>query len=64
MISWHFKGTAEARVLKGRAVEMQQLIDANLWDDASGIYVNKVPDGSFYRRVAPTSFYAMQTGGR
>ena len=42
---------------------MQQLIDANLWDEASGIYVNKVPDGGFYRRVSPTSFYAMQTAG-
>jgi len=50
-------------VLLKRATTMKGLIEENLWDEESGIYVNKVPDGPFYRRIAPTSFYAMQTSG-
>ena len=41
----------------------QKLIDDNLWDEESGIYVNRVPNGDFYRRMSPTLFYSMQTAG-
>ena len=29
------------------------------WDEASGAYVNRFPNGSFYRRLSPTTFYPM-----
>ena len=34
--------TTEAATLQQRAEKMTALIEANLWDEASGIYVNKV----------------------
>ena len=60
--------TSEAAVLLERATTMQALIEAHLWDEASGIYVNRAPTGQygtgdFYPRVSPTSFYALQTSG-
>ena len=55
--------TQEAAVLQHRALEMQSLIEKYLWDEELGIYVNRMPDGRFYRRVSPTSFYALQTAG-
>ena len=30
-----------------------------LWDDEEGIFVNRFANGTFYRRMSPTSFYAM-----
>ena len=51
----------EAVLLSGRAATMAALIEENLWDDGAGIYVNKMPDGRWNRRIAPTSFYALQT---
>ena len=39
---------------------MGALIDAHLWDNVSGIYVNRMPDGRWNHHIAPTSFYAMQ----
>ena len=52
---------ADAAVLQARADAMAALIEAHLWDEQSGIYVNRLPGGAFNRRVSPTSFYAMQT---
>jgi neutral trehalase len=54
---------ADAAMLQARAAKMTALIETHLWDEQSGIYVNRRPNGSFYRHVAPTSFYAMQTAG-
>eukprot|EP01043_Picozoa_sp_COSAG02_P022771 COSAG02_NODE_1193_length_13958_cov_4.939029_8_plen_147_part_00 len=53
--------STEAALLAHRAATMAALIEENLWDDSAGIYVNKMPDGRWNRRVAPTSFYALQT---
>lgn len=55
--------TAEANTLQQRAQTMMALIEDHLWDEASGIYVNKMPDGRWNHRISPTSFYAMQTNG-
>ena len=41
---------------------MSDLIESHLWDKESSIYVNKKPDGEFYRHISPTSFYPLQTG--
>lgn len=32
-----------------------------LWDEFNGIYVNKFVNGTFHRRISPTSFYAMMS---
>jgi putative isomerase len=59
---------ADAAVLRRRGEAMRGLIEANLWNEGSGIYMNKLPEahgmaGTFSPHVAPTSFYAMQGGG-
>ena len=51
--------TKEATILKQRADTMRQLISDNLWDDELGIFVNKLPNGTFLRRISPTSFYPL-----
>ena len=48
--------------LKARADTQRRLIHDHLWDSASGIFVNKFWNGSFYRRITPTSFYALMAG--
>lgn len=53
----------EGDMLRARGAAMRNLMLDELWDDESGIFVNKRPDGSFYRRISPTSFYPMLTGG-
>lgn len=53
---------AEVAMLRVRANRMSGLIEAHLWDEQSGAFVNRIPDGSFVRRVSPTSFYPLQTG--
>ena len=60
--------TADATMLRERGETMRGLIEANLWNEESGIYMNKMPKafgmaGDFSPHVAPTSFYAMQGGG-
>merc|ERR1712232_1468234 len=50
-------------MLKARADAMRSLLVSDLRDAESGIFVNKFPNGSFYRRVSPTSFYPMLTRG-
>ena len=32
-----------------------------LWDEEAQIYANKFVNNTFYRRISPTSFYALQT---
>ena len=34
-------------------------VAAHLWDEEGGIFTNRFWNGSFYRRISPTSFYAM-----
>jgi len=48
-----------ARTLRAKAAAQRALIASHLWDEQSGIFVNKFFNGSFYRRITPTSFYAL-----
>jgi len=50
---------AEATKLRARAAAQRKLIAANLWDSEGGIFTNRFWNGSFYRRISPTSFYSM-----
>ena len=52
-------GRPEQAMLQARADEMRALIEAHLWDADGGIYTNLLANGSFYRRISPTSFYPM-----
>lgn len=54
---------SEAAILQAQADTMAKAINDHLWDEQSKIFVNRVPDGDFYRRISPTSFYALQTNG-
>lgn len=51
--------STEAAELNARAVEYTALL-STLWDDASGIFLNRRTDsGEFVRRLAPTNFYPL-----
>lgn len=54
--------TDDANHFKARSDAQRKLIAANLWDSVGGIFTNKFWNGSFYRRISPTSFYAMMAG--
>lgn len=45
--------------LAARASAMRTLISEELWDEEGEIFTNKYPNGSFYRRISPTSFYPL-----
>ena len=51
--------TTDAAKMTSRADSQRKLIAANLWDTQGGIYTNLRWNGSFYRRISPTSFYSM-----
>eukprot|EP00440_Ansanella_granifera_P056074 gb/GFBE01060778.1/.p1 GENE.gb/GFBE01060778.1/~~gb/GFBE01060778.1/.p1 ORF type:complete len:828 (+),score=155.91 gb/GFBE01060778.1/:1-2484(+) len=55
-------GRSGAEQLEARAASMRKLIATHLWDEAGGIFTNKFANGSFYRKISPTSFYAMLAG--
>ena len=50
--------TDEAARLQARADAMRSSM-AQLWDEEAHIYTNLFTNGTFYRRISPTSFYAM-----
>merc|ERR1712032_409916 len=54
-------GRVEGTMLRSRGDDVSLLIKQYLWDEQSQIYVNKFTNNSFYRRISPTSFYALQT---
>jgi hypothetical protein len=54
--------TSDVPKFKSRAASQRALIAANLWDEEGGIYTNLRWNGSFYRRISPTSFYSMMSG--
>jgi len=56
-------GRVEGPMLRARGDEFSSLIRSYLWDNESQIYANKFINNSFYRRISPTSFYALQTKG-
>jgi hypothetical protein len=49
----------DAAMLKARADSQRALIGKHMWDDKQGIYTNLFWNGTFNRRVSPTSFYSM-----
>jgi len=56
---------ADHDLLMARFNQLSAGIREHLWDNESGIFVNRystVNNGSFYRRISPTSFYPMQAG--
>jgi hypothetical protein len=54
--------TESAQMLRGRAADARAKIGTHLWDASTGIFANKFANGSFYRRITPTSFYPMMAG--
>ena len=44
--------TEDAATLRARAAEGRALISSHLWDEGSGIFVNRFPSGGFNRRVS------------
>ena len=54
-------GRSEGEMLRARGDAMAKKIASELWDEQGGIFTNKFPNGTFYRRISPTSFYALQT---
>lgn len=53
---------ALAQKLRTRAAAQRSLISQHLWDEQGGIFTNKFWNGTFYRRITPTSFYALMAG--
>ena len=51
-----------AKVLRARSADARAKIAAHLWDEQSGIFVNRLATGRFRRRITPTSFYPMLSG--
>ena len=51
---------ADAALLNARADELSAAISEHLWDASIGAFANKFSaNGSFYRRISPTSFYPL-----
>ena len=55
--------TDEATRLQARADTMRAAM-AQLWDNEAHIYTNLFENGTFYRRISPTSFYSMMARGQ
>ena len=49
----------ESMLLHQRAKEMRNLIAEHLWNKEIHTFCNKFPNGTFYERITPTSFYAL-----
>jgi hypothetical protein len=47
------------RQLRKDADAVRSAIGSTLWDAEEKVFTNKFPNGSFYRRVSPTSFYPL-----
>ena len=58
---WLGKPEDAARFRREHA-EMKERINAQLWDDANGIYANRHWDGRFSSRWSPTSFFPLIAG--
>jgi putative isomerase len=53
----------DAALLRQRLGTVKSLVSDHLWDNTTGLFVNKfVSNQTFYRRISPTSFYPMQAG--
>jgi len=53
---------AEEQKLRRDFAEMSERINALLWSEADGMYLNKHWDGSFNQRISPTNFYPLLAG--
>jgi hypothetical protein len=42
-----------------RATAMRTLIQTEMWDEQESVFSNKFPNGTFYPRISPTSFYPL-----
>ena len=50
----------EAKELRQRANTVRAAMDAELWDEQFGLFLNKrVDTGEFSRRISPTNFYSL-----
>lgn len=50
-------------LLQSRAQHFRSLIALHLWDNETSIFTNKLQrNDKFYRRISPTSFYALGAG--
>ena len=54
--------TAEAEAHAARAEATRVKIRTELWDDARGIFANRLWSGAFVRSLGPTSFYPFVAG--
>ena len=54
--------TAEAEIHAVRAEATRRLIRTELWDEARGIFANRLWSGAFVRSLGPTSFYPFVAG--
>lgn len=52
-------GRPEAAQLQADADAMRSLIAGHLWDAQGGTFTNKFDNGTFYRRISPTTFYPL-----
>ena len=54
------KFSADAAELRATAAALRKGLGAYTWDAKSKAFINRFPSGGeFYRRVSPTSFYAL-----
>eukprot|EP01060_Flectonema_neradi_P036803 TRINITY_DN719_c0_g1_i2.p1 TRINITY_DN719_c0_g1~~TRINITY_DN719_c0_g1_i2.p1 ORF type:complete len:789 (+),score=161.32 TRINITY_DN719_c0_g1_i2:881-3247(+) len=53
-------GRPEKQMLLDRAAHFRALLADNLWDEKIGTFSNKFPNGTFYERISPTTFYPLQ----
>lgn len=49
----------EGAMLRARGGNLANKTRAVLWDEEGQIFTNRFPNGTFYRRISPTSFYPM-----
>ena len=52
--------SAAGAEMQARGDAMAAKVAAQLWDGDAGTFSNRFPNGTFYPRISPTSFYAMQ----
>eukprot|EP01060_Flectonema_neradi_P036810 TRINITY_DN719_c0_g2_i1.p1 TRINITY_DN719_c0_g2~~TRINITY_DN719_c0_g2_i1.p1 ORF type:complete len:809 (+),score=122.46 TRINITY_DN719_c0_g2_i1:62-2428(+) len=55
-------GRPEASMLRQRSLHFKELMASVLWDEKIGTFSNKFPNGTFYERISPTTFYPLQVG--
>jgi hypothetical protein len=53
---------SEIALLKEEARVMRERINARLWDSSTGMYLNRLWNGKFSQRKAPTLFYPLLAG--